>query len=198
MDTGGIRRHRMTGGSPRVFGWLSPRAAIVAGLAVALTLVAVVVVVVQGTGSRGGSPLAAPATAEAGAGPGAGATAVPTPPPSDAPTVTSSPRPTSGPRGITAAYAVTRSWEDGFVERITLTNHGGAPASWTVTLVLPAGTTVTKVWRAEMRQSGTTFEFTRTEQMAPLAAGATMWFGFEAEGTASNDQACEVNGRPCD
>ena len=178
-----------------MFGWLSPRVAVVAGLAIAL--VALVVIQVASSPAGRGSPIGAPDTAQTGAVPDAGSSPAPTPSPSGGPAATASPRPAAGSRGITATYAVTRSWEDGFVERVTLTNHGGAPQSWTVTLVLPAGTTVTKVWRAEVRQSGSTFEFTMLDRMAPLAAGATGWFGFEAEGAASSQQACEVNGRPC-
>jgi hypothetical protein len=194
MDNGGIRRHRMAGGSTRIFGWLSPRSAVVVCLAAAT--VGILVVQLMSSPGGSGSPVAGSEADQPGAIQGGGGSPAPDGSPSSQPG-TPSPRPGTSPRGITATYAVTRSWDDGFVERITLTNHGSAPQNWTVTLVLPQGTTVTKVWRAEVRQSGTAFEFTRLDRMAPLAAGATVWFGFEAGGAASTDQSCEVNGRPC-
>ncbi len=194
MDNGGIRRHRMSGGSTRRFGWLSPRAAVVVGLAAAV--VGLLVVQMMSSPGGRGSAVAGSDADPAGASPGQGGSPTPNASPSQ-PTVTSSPLPATSPRGITATYDVTRSWDDGFIERITLTNHGTAPQTWTVTLVLPEGTTVTKVWRAEVKQSGSTFEFTRLDRMAPLTAGATVWFGFEAGGTSVPHQSCEVNGRPC-
>lgn len=195
MDNGGIRRHRMAGGATRSFQRLSPRAAVVVCLAAA-TVGLLVIQLMSSPGGRG-SAVAGSDADPPGANQGGGGSPAPDGSPSSQPTGTPSPRPATSPRGLTATYAVTRSWDDGFVERITLTNHGSAPQNWTVTLVLPQGTTVTKVWRAEVRQSGTTFEFTRLDRMAPLAAGATVWFGFEAGGSASTDQSCEVNGRPC-
>jgi cellulase/cellobiase CelA1 len=191
METGGIRRHRMAAGSTRILGRLSPRTAVVAGVAVA----AVALLVVQLVSTLGGR--ASPTAAPDGAQPTGSGSPAPEPSPTAQMAATPSPRVSAVRRGITATYAVTRSWDDGFVERITLTNHDGTPADWTVTLVLPAGTSVTKVWRADVRRSGSTFEFTSPDRLGPLAPGATVWFGFEADGTAAAHQSCEVNGRPC-
>jgi cellulase/cellobiase CelA1 len=115
------------------------------------------------------------------------------PPPSETP----SPSPSAGPAALTATYVVTRSWDSGFVERVTITNHSARSQDWTVVLVLPAGVTVTSTWNATMRQNGRTVELTRPQGVSPLDPNASASFGFEAAGTGGQQQSCVINGYPC-
>jgi hypothetical protein len=148
-----------------------------------------------GTGSRGGAS-AAPGgrnvTPGVGVPPGSGSK----PPPAGLPATM---LPSAPDEGVTAQYAVTGSWDTGFVAGVLLANPTGTARSWQVVVrhASAAGVRVTTFWNAQVTRNCDTTTFSG----GPLAAGATQTFGFEATKQASGPvrpTSCLVNGLACD
>jgi len=90
-----------------------------------------------------------------------------------------SPKPTTAPpKTVFATVSVTSSWDGGYVGRVQVTNKGTRAVGWTVTVAHSGqnGIQLVATWSASGSQQGTNFVFTG----APLAAGASVSFGYQA------------------
>jgi hypothetical protein len=86
---------------------------------------------------------------------------------------------TNGP----ATIAAQSDWGAGYCANVTVTNSTTAPAtSWTVVIALN-GATVTSSWSATLANSGDTLTATPLSWNANIAAGASVGFGYCANGT---------------
>jgi hypothetical protein len=108
---------------------------------------------------------------------------------------TGSAAPTGAP---TARYAVSSSWDTGFIGGVLLTNPTAAALSWRVVVThdTVAGVRVTTAWNAALQRSGATTVFTG----GPLAPGASQTFGFEATKRVTGPvlpASCTINGVAC-
>jgi cellulase/cellobiase CelA1 len=100
--------------------------------------------------------------------------------------------------GLTARYAVSSSWDTGFVAGVTVANPTGQALSWRIVLTHAAAerVAVADFWNAALTRSGTSLIFTG----GPLAPGATQTFGFEAtKGVPGpvRPRSCTVNRAAC-
>src|SRR5262249_11087152 len=126
-----------------------------------------------------------------------------TDPPSPMPSVSSakpSPSRTAPPSAgsVEAQYQVTSLWDTGLVARVRVTNTGATAQPWLVVLVLPSGMAPTNVWNPTMRHTGQTSQFAQPDGTDPLAAGASVTFGFQSSRTGAYlPVSCTVNGVPC-
>lgn len=103
-----------------------------------------------------------------------------TTPPSSAPP--SSPPP----GGCAATYRTAGSWGGGFQGEVTVTNPGTTTLNgWTVTVTLPAGTTIGSLWNGVSTANTGAVSVANASYNATLAAGQSTAFGFVATGSAA-------------
>jgi hypothetical protein len=80
-----------------------------------------------------------------------------------------------------ATFAVTNSWNNGFVGTVRVSAGSTAITRWTVRLTLPSGTAITSLWNGQ--QTGTSVS--NLSWNGALAAGASTEFGFQGTGSAT-------------
>jgi hypothetical protein len=98
---------------------------------------------------------------------------------------------------VTATFAKTSEWGDGWQGRYTIENAGTtALTSWKVEFDLPAGTTIGSYWEAVLTSDGRHHTFTNREWNGAVAPGASLSFGFIGVGSGS-PLNCKLNGAPC-
>ncbi|MEV7215485.1 cellulose binding domain-containing protein [Kitasatospora cineracea] len=111
----------------------------------------------------------------------------------------------AGVSGLTADYAVTQSWSNGFQATYTVTNHTNATVnSWSLSFDLPTGESVSSLWNGTLSSTatptGTHYTVTSPSWAAPLAPGAAapaVGFGVTTGATQSAPANCTVNNQPC-
>ncbi|WTD65325.1 endo-1,4-beta-xylanase [Micromonospora sp. NBC_01638] len=113
-----------------------------------------------------------------------------TPPTTTPPTTTpppTTPPPTTPPAngGCTATVTVNQ-WTGGFVANVRVTAGSSALNSWTVTIALPSGATVTNAWSADRSGNTGTTNWTNVAYNGQVGAGQSTEFGFQANGTAGS------------
>jgi endo-1,4-beta-xylanase len=109
------------------------------------------------------------------------------PPPSSPPP--SSPPPSSPPPpgGCTIGLTVQSSWANGYViQPARVTNTGTSQITWTVTVTLPAGHTISGFWNATQTISGQTVTYRGVSWNGTLAPGASGEFGFQVTRPSGN------------
>jgi hypothetical protein len=100
-------------------------------------------------------------------------------------------------QAATAAFTRTSTWSTGYEARFTVTNNTSAAiSSWSVQFDLPAGTSVSSMWDADLATSGQHVTATSKSYNGALGAGAATSFGFIAAGTADPTN-CTINGTSC-
>ncbi|MEV6520896.1 cellulose-binding domain-containing protein [Longispora sp. NPDC051575] len=122
-------------------------------------------------------------------------------PPSSAPPTsrppTSAPPSTPPTGGLTATFAQTSVWGNGYGATYTLRNPGTAAITgWVVEFDLPAGSTVSSSWSATMTRTGQHYRFANLGWNATVKPGGTASFGFNVAGTGVPAR-CTVNGTAC-
>ncbi|WFE29449.1 cellulose binding domain-containing protein [Solwaraspora sp. WMMD791] len=96
-----------------------------------------------------------------------------------------------------AHFVKESEWSDGYVGKLTVHNNAPVPiTSWRVDLELPAGTSISSHWNAELTRVGTRYVFQDLGWNGTLAAGATTSFGWIASGVGSPVH-CLVDNQPC-
>ncbi|PTA45490.1 cellulose binding domain-containing protein, partial [Micromonospora sp. RP3T] len=101
-----------------------------------------------------------------------------TPPPS--PTTPAPPVP-----GACSASVSLNSWTGGFVATVKVTAGSAGTRSWTVSLTLPGGASVTNTWSATASGGTGTVRFANVDYNGQLGAGQSTEFGFQGTGSAS-------------
>ncbi|MGW5352021.1 glycoside hydrolase family 3 N-terminal domain-containing protein [Streptomyces sp. NPDC004031] len=107
-----------------------------------------------------------------------------TPPPTTPPPTT--PPPTTPPAGsgCTATFTLTNSWSGGFQADVSVTNKGAsALGGWSVKWT-QSGATISSLWNGTLSQSGSAVTVTNAPYNGAVAPGASVSFGFTANGTA--------------
>ncbi|KZS71136.1 hypothetical protein A4G29_18500 [Mycobacterium kansasii] len=105
----------------------------------------------------------------------------------------------TGGSGITATYAPTSQWNNGFVANYTITNTGTAPVTdWQLQFDLPSNESITNLWNGQVAQSGTHYTVTPQSYDATIAPGSSVTVGFQAAQTGSYSPPTNllVNGQP--
>ncbi|MFE2348629.1 cellulose binding domain-containing protein [Kitasatospora cineracea] len=111
----------------------------------------------------------------------------------------------AGVSGLTADYAVTQSWSNGFQATYTVTNHTNATVnSWSLSFDLPTGESVSSLWNGTLSSTatptGTHYTVTSPSWAAPLAPGSAapaVGFGVTTGATQSAPVNCTINNQPC-
>ncbi|GAB3081887.1 endo-1,4-beta-xylanase [Micromonospora schwarzwaldensis] len=97
------------------------------------------------------------------------------------------PNPTTPPPGTggCSASVSLNSWTGGFVATVKVTAGSAGTRSWTVSLTLPGGASVTNTWSATASGSTGTVRFANVDYNGQLGAGQSTEFGFQGNGSAS-------------
>jgi Cellulose binding domain/Fibronectin type III domain len=105
----------------------------------------------------------------------------------------------SAANGLSATFTKVSDWGTGFEGKITVTNGtSSALPSWTVEFDLPSGAQVTSSWDATRVSSGQHHTFTPPSWAGPLAAGASVSFGFNGSpGNFGGILNCRLNSDVC-
>ena len=118
-------------------------------------------------------------------------TADPPPPPP--------PPPPSG--SVTATFAKSSDWGNGFVGEYTIRNGGTTTVNgWKLEFDLPASETVTSAWSGKLSASGTHYVLTDEDWTRTIAPGASVKVGFQGtySGAFAAPAACRINNASCD
>jgi hypothetical protein len=100
-------------------------------------------------------------------------------------------------QAATAAFTRASSWSTGYEAKFTVTNNTSTPiSSWTVQFDLPAGTSISSFWDADVVSSAGHVTATNKSWNGSLGAGAATSFGFVAAGTG-DPVNCTINGTSC-
>ncbi|MEU4219563.1 polysaccharide deacetylase family protein [Actinoplanes sp. NPDC026623] len=94
--------------------------------------------------------------------------------------------PATPPGGCAATYRTAGTWNGGFQGEVTVANPGTTTLNgWTVTLTLPAGTTIGSLWNGVNTGTTGAVSVAGASYNATLAPGQSTTFGFVASGSAA-------------
>ncbi|MFI6158695.1 glycosyl hydrolase family 18 protein [Micromonospora haikouensis] len=103
-----------------------------------------------------------------------------------------------GAGSVTATFAKAQDWGTGHETRVTVTNGSAASVStWRIEFDLPAGTTISSAWDADVTNSGNHWVAVKKSWAGPLAPGATFSWGYNGTGAYKAPLNCTINGAPC-
>ncbi|MFF0821002.1 glycosyl hydrolase family 18 protein [Micromonospora haikouensis] len=103
-----------------------------------------------------------------------------------------------GAGSVTATFAKAQDWGTGHETRVTVTNGSAASVStWRIEFDLPAGTTISSAWDADVTSSGNHWVAVKKSWAGPLAPGATFSWGYNGTGAYQAPLNCTINGAPC-
>jgi chitinase len=103
-----------------------------------------------------------------------------------------------GAGSVTATFAKAQDWGTGHETRVTVTNGTSASVStWRIEFDLPAGTTISSSWDADVTSSGNHYVAVKKSWAGPLAPGATFSWGYNGTGAYKAPLNCTINGAPC-
>jgi hypothetical protein len=100
---------------------------------------------------------------------------------------------------MTATFAKSSQWDDGYVASYVVRNTGSTAASgWTVQFSLPAGDTVTGLWNGVMTKQGTQVTVRNDDWNGTLSPGSSTDFGFQVQGPGGDQPSgCTINNANC-
>jgi hypothetical protein len=99
--------------------------------------------------------------------------------------------------GVTATFAKTSDWGSGFEGKYTVANGGtSALTAWRIEFDLPAGTSVSSFWDANVTRSGDHYVAVNLDYNGSVAVGGSASFGFVGAGPGAPAN-CTVNGGSC-
>jgi hypothetical protein len=100
---------------------------------------------------------------------------------------------------MTATFAKSSQWDDGYVATYVVRNTGGATTNaWTVQFTLPAGDTVAGLWNGVLTRQGNQFTVRNDDWNGHLTPGSSTDFGFQVQGTGGDrPSGCTINNTDC-
>ncbi|SBT48407.1 glycosyl hydrolase family 18 protein [Micromonospora narathiwatensis] len=99
---------------------------------------------------------------------------------------------------VTATFAKVQDWGTGHETKVTVTNGTGASVdTWRLEFDLPAGTTISTFWDADVTSSGNHYVAVKKSWAGPLAPGASFSWGYNGTGAYKGPLNCTVNGASC-
>ncbi|MEH1011577.1 glycosyl hydrolase family 18 protein [Micromonospora sp. CPCC 206060] len=103
-----------------------------------------------------------------------------------------------GAGSVTATFTKTQDWGTGHGANVTVTNSSDASVStWRIEFDLPAGTTISSFWDADVTSSGNHYVAVKKSWAGPLAPGASFSWGYNGTGPYAAPLNCTINGAPC-
>jgi chitinase len=103
-----------------------------------------------------------------------------------------------GAGSLTTSFAASSDWGSGHEVRVTVTNGTDASVStWRVEFDLPAGTTMSSFWDADVTRTGNRYVAVKKSWAGALAPGASATWGYIGSGGYRAPVNCTVNGTAC-
>ncbi|MEH0937353.1 glycosyl hydrolase family 18 protein [Micromonospora psammae] len=103
-----------------------------------------------------------------------------------------------GAGSVTASFAKAQDWGTGHETRVTVANGSTASVdTWRIEFDLPAGTTVSSAWDADITSSGNHYVAVKKSWAGPIAPGASFSWGYNGTGPYQAPLNCTINGAPC-
>ncbi|MFI1193850.1 glycosyl hydrolase family 18 protein [Micromonospora sp. NPDC020750] len=103
-----------------------------------------------------------------------------------------------GAGSVTATFAKAQDWGTGHEARVTVANGSAASIStWRIEFDLPAGTTISSSWDADVTSSGNHYVAVKKSWGGPIAPGASFSWGYNGVGAYKAPLNCTINGAPC-
>ncbi|SCG47449.1 glycosyl hydrolase family 18 protein [Micromonospora coxensis] len=103
-----------------------------------------------------------------------------------------------GAGSVTATFTRAQDWGTGHETRVTVANGSSANVdTWRIEFDLPAGTTISSSWDADVTSSGNHYVAVKKSWAGPLAPGATFSWGYNGTGPYKAPLNCTINGAPC-
>jgi hypothetical protein len=101
---------------------------------------------------------------------------------------------------MTATFAKSSQWDDGYVASYVVRNTGSATANgWTVQFSLSAGDTVAGLWNGVMTKQGNQVTVHNDDWNGTLGPGSSTDFGFQVQGPGGDQPSgCMINTVACD
>src|SRR5687768_4319217 len=89
-----------------------------------------------------------------------------------------------GAGNLTASFVASSDWGSGHEGKVTVTNGTDASvASWSIDFTLPAGTSISSSWDADVTSlGGTSYRATKKSWAGALAPGASVVWGYIGSG----------------
>jgi uncharacterized protein YndB with AHSA1/START domain len=107
------------------------------------------------------------------------------------------PKPLAAVKPLKATFAVTKSYEGGYIGSITITAEKSEVDGWSAVLELPVSADVTSAWdRIQFARNGNRVTFTPQEVHRVIPAGESFTFSFQVGGDG-RPVGCQVNGVAC-
>jgi hypothetical protein len=106
---------------------------------------------------------------------------------------------TASAAGMTATFAKSSQWDDGYVASYVVRNTSGtASKGWTVQFSLPAGDTVTGLWNGVLTKQGSQMTVHNDDWNGTLSPGSSTDFGFQVQGTGGDQpSSCVIDDQTC-
>ena len=99
---------------------------------------------------------------------------------------------------FTATFTSAGDWGTGHQVNVTVTNGStSSAATWTLEFDLPAGTTISSSWDADITRNGNHYTAKSKSWAGPFAPGASQTWGYIASGGFKTPTGCTVNGAAC-
>jgi chitinase len=99
---------------------------------------------------------------------------------------------------VTATFTAASDWGSGHQGNVTVTNGSDAAVNtWTIVFTLPAGTSISSSWDADVTKNGNTYTAVKKSWAGPLGPGATFGWGYIGTGAFKAPTSCTVNGASC-
>ena len=103
-----------------------------------------------------------------------------------------------GAGNLTTTFTATSDWGNGHEVRVTVTNGTDASVgTWRVEFNLPAGTTISSSWDADVTSSGGRYTAVKKSWAGALAPGASTSWGYIGTGAYRAPSNCVINGASC-
>jgi chitinase len=103
-----------------------------------------------------------------------------------------------GAGSVTTTFAAASDWGTGHEAKVTVTNGSDASVgTWRIEFDLPAGTTISSFWDADVTSSGNHYVAVKKSWAGALAPGASFSWGYNATGGFKAPANCTVNGASC-
>jgi len=103
-----------------------------------------------------------------------------------------------GAGSVTTQFTATSDWGSGHEVRVTITNGSDASvATWRVEFDLPAGTTVSSFWDADVTRTNNHYVATKKSWAGAVPPGGSQSWGYIGSGAFRAPTNCTINGAPC-
>ncbi|MFB9239565.1 glycosyl hydrolase family 18 protein [Plantactinospora siamensis] len=103
-----------------------------------------------------------------------------------------------GAGSLTATFTGVSDWGTGHEGKVTVSNGSSTTVdTWRIEFDLPAGTTISSFWDADVTSSGSHYVAVKKSWAGPLAPGGTFSWGYNGTGPYRAPLNCTINGAPC-